>query len=269
MTTARVTPRPTGACTAYRWTPKTGNRTLLAGSVPACSRTMLVGVPIRPVRIGLAGPLLVLAVRGRHALAALAVGSQNATLAPSATKRLTVASPIPDAQPVTAATLPSSLPMFVTFHRIAKRASTIRRIHPAGTALLARPGCPTSTGCGSFKRPLSGPFDGLTCSDLGRIAPLPLAWSRDRLRREGVTGPTARDEPFPRKPAQRMSSVDFSTTQPIPIMRARPRSRGRARRSEAVILWVSTSGSARLRRRFAGRLPVMVGQCQRRRDANE
>ena len=65
--------------------------------------------------------------------------SQNATLAPSATKRLTVASPIPDAPPVTAATLPSSLPMFATFHCIAKRASTIRRIHPARTALLARP----------------------------------------------------------------------------------------------------------------------------------
>jgi hypothetical protein len=31
-------------------------------------------------------------------------------------KRLTVASPIPDAPPVTAATLPSSLPMFATFH---------------------------------------------------------------------------------------------------------------------------------------------------------
>src|SRR3984893_13108320 len=52
--------------------------------------------------------------------------SQNATLAPSATKRLTVASPIPDAPPVTAATLPSSLPMFVTFHCVAKRGSTIR-----------------------------------------------------------------------------------------------------------------------------------------------
>jgi hypothetical protein len=42
--------------------------------------------------------------------------SQNATLAPSATKRLTVASPMPDAPPVTAATLPSSLPILVTFH---------------------------------------------------------------------------------------------------------------------------------------------------------
>jgi hypothetical protein len=49
-------------------------------------------------------------------------------------KRLTVASPIPDAPPVTAATLPSSLPMFPTLHCIAKRASTIRRFHPAGTA---------------------------------------------------------------------------------------------------------------------------------------
>src|SRR5277367_4329100 len=44
--------------------------------------------------------------------------SQNATLAPSATKRLTVASPIPEAPPVTAATLLSSLPMFVTLHRL-------------------------------------------------------------------------------------------------------------------------------------------------------
>jgi hypothetical protein len=69
------------------------------------------------------------------------------------------------------------IPMFATFHCIAKRASTIRRIHPAGTALLARPGGPTLTGCGSFKCPLSEPFDGLTRSDLGRIAPLPLAWS--------------------------------------------------------------------------------------------
>src|SRR5207248_3958814 len=93
--------------------------------------------------------------------------SQNATLAPSARKRLTVASPIPDAPPVTAATLPSSLPMFATFHCIVKRASTKRRIHPAGTALLARPGCPTLTGGGSCGRPLSGPFDGLTRSDLG------------------------------------------------------------------------------------------------------
>src|SRR5439155_3710063 len=119
--------------------------------------------------------------------------SQNATLAPSATKRLTVASPIPDAPPVTAATLPSSLPMFATLHCITKRASTIRRIHPAGTALLARPGCPTLTGCGSFGGPLSRPFDGLTRSDLGRIEPLPLAWSGDRFRREAVaTGPPAK-----------------------------------------------------------------------------
>jgi hypothetical protein len=62
--------------------------------------------------------------------------SQNATLAPSATKRLTVASPIPDAPPVTAATLPSNLPMFAALHCIAKRASTMR---PAGTAFLAPP----------------------------------------------------------------------------------------------------------------------------------
>src|SRR6516225_6580986 len=52
-----------------------------------------------------------------------------------------------DFGPTTAATFPSSLPMFATFHCIAKRASTIRRIHPAGAALLARPGCPTLTDC--------------------------------------------------------------------------------------------------------------------------
>src|SRR5689334_1206120 len=62
--------------------------------------------------------------------------SQNATLAPSATKRLTVASPIPDAPPVTAATLPSNLPMLATFHCIAKRGSTISPIHPAGHRLV-------------------------------------------------------------------------------------------------------------------------------------
>src|SRR6516165_5085558 len=126
--------------------------------------------------------------------------SQNATLAPSATKRLTVASPIPDAPPVTAATLPSSLPMFATFHWIAKRASTIRRIYPAGIALSARSGCPTLTGCGSFKRPLSGPFDGLTRSDLGRIEPLQLAWSCDRLRRNSVDRLRETNDSFPRAP---------------------------------------------------------------------
>ena len=62
--------------------------------------------------------------------------SQNATLAPSATKRLTVASPIPDAPPVTAATLPSSLPMFATFHCIAKRASTIPSYPSGGHSLV-------------------------------------------------------------------------------------------------------------------------------------
>ena len=75
--------------------------------------------------------------------------------------------------------------MFAIFHCIAKRASTIRRIHAAGTALLARPGCPTLTACGSLKRPLPGPFDGLTRSELGRIEPLPLARWCDRLRRLG------------------------------------------------------------------------------------
>src|SRR5207248_10540504 len=133
--------------------------------------------------------------------------SQNATLAPSATKRLTVASPIPDAPPVTAATLPSSLPMFATLHCIAKRASTIRRIHPAGTALLARPGCPTLTDCGSFKPPLSGPFDGLTPSDFGPIEPLPLAWLRDRLRRYFAVGaPVCDGEVVPRRTSARPTS---------------------------------------------------------------
>ena len=61
--------------------------------------------------------------------------------------------------------------MFATFHCIAKRASRIRRVHPAGTALLARPGCPTLTGCGNFGAPVSGPFDGLTRSGLGRTSP--------------------------------------------------------------------------------------------------
>src|SRR5262245_47810718 len=101
--------------------------------------------------------------------------SQNATLAPSATKRLTVASPIPDAPPVTAAILPSSLPMFAAFHCIAKRASHDTPYPSGGHRLVGRPGCPTLTDCGSFKRPLSGPFDELTRSDLGRIEPLPLA----------------------------------------------------------------------------------------------
>src|SRR5499427_8746029 len=53
--------------------------------------------------------------------------SQNATLAPSATKRLTVASPIPDAPPVTAATLPSSLPMLPPF--IALRSTHLHDRH--------------------------------------------------------------------------------------------------------------------------------------------
>ena len=48
--------------------------------------------------------------------------------------------------------------------------------------MLAGPRCPTLTDYGSFKRPLSGPFDGLTRCDLGQIEPLPLARSCDRLR---------------------------------------------------------------------------------------
>ena len=59
--------------------------------------------------------------------------SQNATRAPSATNRLTVASPIPDAPPVTAATLPSSRPMSVPFACITIRPFTIRLIETAAT----------------------------------------------------------------------------------------------------------------------------------------
>src|SRR5579859_5174237 len=110
--------------------------------------------------------------------------SQNATLAPSATKRLTVASPIPDAPPVTAATLPSSLPIIATFHSIAnahpRYVVSVRRAPPCWPGL----GCPTLTAAqasGVRFRNLSG---GLPRSDLGRIEPLPLAWSGDRLQRE-------------------------------------------------------------------------------------
>jgi hypothetical protein len=39
-------------------------------------------------------------------------------------KRLTVASPIPDAPPVTAATLPLSLAMFAALHCVTKLASS-------------------------------------------------------------------------------------------------------------------------------------------------
>src|SRR5713101_7603589 len=56
---------------------------------------------------------------------------------------------------------------------------SIRRAPPNWPGLGVR----TLTGRGSFGRPLSGPFDGLTRSDLGRIEPLPLAWSGDRFRR--------------------------------------------------------------------------------------
>src|SRR5689334_15926691 len=101
---------------------------------------------------------------GRHALAALAVpvAECHARALGNETPDGRLADPrcSPDAPPVTAATLPSSLPMFATFHCIATLASTIPRMHPVGTALLARLGCPTLTGCGSFKRPPSGSFDG-------------------------------------------------------------------------------------------------------------
>jgi Bacterial extracellular solute-binding protein, family 7 len=69
--------------------------------------------------------------------------------------------------------------MFATFHCIAKRASTIRRIYPAGTASLGRPVCPTLTGRGSFRRPLSGPFDGLTGSEIQVLPNGQLGASRD------------------------------------------------------------------------------------------
>src|SRR5205814_1520940 len=44
---------------------------------------------------------------------------------------------------------------------------SIRRAPPC----LAQPGCPTLTGCGSFRRPFWGSFDGLTRSELGRTSP--------------------------------------------------------------------------------------------------
>src|SRR5207248_4551812 len=62
--------------------------------------------------------------------------SQNATLAPSATKGLTVASPIPDAPPVTAAILPSSLPIFATLRR--KRTLGHHTSYPSGRHGLVR-----------------------------------------------------------------------------------------------------------------------------------
>src|SRR5437016_11826285 len=36
---------------------------------------------------------------------------------------------------------------------------------------MAWPGCPTLTGCENFGAPVSGPFDGLTRSGLGRTSP--------------------------------------------------------------------------------------------------
>jgi len=126
-----------------------------------------------------------------------------------------------------AATLPSSLPMFATFHCIRKRAPTIRRIHPAGTALLAWPECPTPTGCGILRPPLSD-LSLLTWVELGRSRP---AWSGDRFRRvspaawrprEGpLTEPIAAAQP---RPQQR---VLMPLTGPCPRERAMTRS-GRA-----------------------------------------
>src|SRR5690348_6904154 len=71
--------------------------------------------------------------------------SQNATLAPSATKRLTVASPIPDAPPVTAAILPSSLPMFPHLSALVVTPASLQRLqvtddpghHPVGNRFLS------------------------------------------------------------------------------------------------------------------------------------
>ncbi len=60
---------------------------------------------------------------GRHALAALAVPIAECHARALGAKRRTVASPIPDAPPVTAATLPSSLPMFAPF-------IALRNAHP-------------------------------------------------------------------------------------------------------------------------------------------
>src|SRR6516165_8408754 len=110
---------------------------------------------------------------GRHALAALAVPVAECYAG-------TLGNKTPDrrlADPRCSARHRGNLAVEPThirhLHCIAKRTSTIRPIHPAGTALLPRPGCPTLTDCGGFKRPLSGSFDGLTRSDLGRIEPLP------------------------------------------------------------------------------------------------
>ena len=74
---------------------------------------------------------------------------------------------------------PCSPPFTALRNAHPRYAVSIRRAPPCWIGL----GCPSLTDCGSFKRPLSGPFDGLTRSDLGRIEPLSLAWWCDRLRR--------------------------------------------------------------------------------------
>src|SRR6516164_2216050 len=78
---------------------------------------------------------------------------------------------------------PCSPPFTALRNAHPRYAVSIRRAPPCWIGL----GCPSLTDCGSFKRLLSGPFDGLTRSDLGRIEPLSLAWWCDRLRREGDT----------------------------------------------------------------------------------
>src|ERR1700736_4140565 len=66
---------------------------------------------------------------------------------------------------------PCSPPFTALRNEHPRYAVSIRRAPPCWPGLF-----PTLTGCGSFKRPLSGPFDGLTRSDLG------LEFSRSRWR---------------------------------------------------------------------------------------
>src|ERR1700704_5042983 len=64
----------------------------------------------------------------------------------------------------------------------AKRVSTIRRIHPAGTALLARPGHSTLTGCESFRASAFGTLRRADSLRLGSNLP----GSGARARRSGI-----------------------------------------------------------------------------------
>src|SRR5262249_28793975 len=77
--------------------------------------------------------------------------SATTTLAPSATKRRAVAAPIPDAAPVTIATLPSSRPMAAFWPRVDRPCKQTfvwdgRHDDPAGVRLVLRdPGrCPVA-----------------------------------------------------------------------------------------------------------------------------